>query len=205
VFLAGVLMRSRFRVAAADGLFDMVKSHFEGTPEARASTLIIAIDADQSAEENLKKLDDLYTAHKDDALMLWVVAVECRQLEKTKMGMERYAALLKKMDPGPVSAHQTYGNLLLDDHKAQLALEQFDIAINLEPSSAEYTCRGNALALLHRPDDAAASYQKATELNPNDPAPWTNWAVLCDAQHDSDGAAEKRARAAEIRKRQKQN
>jgi tetratricopeptide (TPR) repeat protein len=204
VFFAGVLIRSRFRTEAADGLFEMVKSHFDGTTEAKASKLIVAIDADQSAEENLKKLDDLSTANKDDALLLWMVAVECRQLNQSKLGIARYAKLLEKMNPGPASVHQTYGNLLLDDHKAQLALEQYNIAIKLEPSSAEYTCRGNALAILNHPDDAAAAYQKAAKLDPNDPLPWTNWAILCDSQNDPDGAAEKRAKAAEIRNRQKQ-
>jgi tetratricopeptide (TPR) repeat protein len=200
VFFAAVLIRSRFEVQLADRLFDMTRNHYPDTTEAMAAKLIIAIDADQSADENFNKLDDLSAASKDDALLLWMVAVECRQLNKPKVGIERYAKLLEKMDPGPVLVHQTYGNLLLDDHKPQQALDQYDIAIKLEPASWDYNCRGNALMQLKRLDDAAAAYQKATELNPNDPLPWTNWAILCDVQHDPDGAAEKRAKAAEIRK-----
>ena len=46
-------------------------------------------------------LDAVAAAHPDDPLPLWMVAVECRQLHKNRIGIERYTRLLKTFDPGP--------------------------------------------------------------------------------------------------------
>jgi tetratricopeptide (TPR) repeat protein len=204
MFFAAVLVRSRFEVRSADKIFRAVRKYDPDSLEGLVSGLVTDIDAGKDTDGNFIKLNELANTHDDDPLVLWMSAVECRQLNKIRIGIKRYAKLLKAFDPGPALMHQTYGNLLLEDHQADKALEQYDIAIKMEPASWDYNCRGNALMALNRLDEAAAAYQKATELNPNDTLPWENWALLCDRQGDTAGAAAKRAKLAELEAKQQQ-
>ncbi len=105
------------------------------------------------------------------------------------------------LNPGPSLLHQTLGNLLMDDRHPDLALKQYDIAIQLEPAAWDYNCRGNALSMMFSYDAADAAYRKATELDPNYALAWNNWAMLCDSRGDTAGAAEKRKKLAEIQQR----
>jgi tetratricopeptide (TPR) repeat protein len=200
-FFLAVLIRSRFEVVAADELFGKVVKADPNSLEGQTAARVVAVDSDQDTESNFAALDKLASDHPNDPLILWMVGVECRQLHKNRIGIDRYQKLLEIFDPGPVLVHQTYGNLLLDDGQAQAALAQYDIAIKMEPAPWDYNCRGNALMCLQRYDDADAAYKQSTELDPDYELAWMNWAKLCDARGDTQGAAEKRAKLAEIQKR----
>jgi Flp pilus assembly protein TadD len=54
---------------------------------------------------------------------------------------------------------------------------------------------------MQRYDEAEVAYKKSIELDPDYELAWQNWALLCDARGDTKGAAEKRAKLAEIRKK----
>ena len=115
VFYAAVLVRSRFEIQAADKLFAQVGAADPEGVDGKASKLIAAMDAGKDTETNFKAMDDLVASNADNPLILWMSAVECRQLKKPKEGIERYNKLLKLFDPGPSLVHQTLGNLLLDN------------------------------------------------------------------------------------------
>ncbi len=201
VFFAAVLVRSRFELEQADRMFGLVARSKPDSVEGRTARLVIAIDGGENVDDNVQALDQLTDAQPNDPLVLWMVAVECRQLHRNRAGIDRYRRLLKMLTPGPALVHQTLGNLLLDDGQPAAALAEYDIAIGMEPAAWDYNCRGNALKRLGRPDEAAAAYRKATELDPTYEYAWRNWAKLCAAQGDFQGASEKAAKADEIDRR----
>lgn len=202
VFFAAVLVRSRFELSTADPIFDQISAAQPNSIDGKTAALVSAIDNGKDVEKNFKALDDLSKANPKNPLILWMVAVECRQLQKNEIGIERYQQLLKALDPGPALLHQTYGNLLLRSGKFAHALAQYDIAIKMEPAAWDYNSRANALLDLHRYDQAAAAYRKATELDPDYILAWQNWAILCKLQHDLPGAVEKLKKVDEIRAKQ---
>ncbi len=73
-----------------------------------------------------------------------------------------------ELDPNYPSAHQWYGNFLLNMGRVQEALAELKLAIELDPLSPVMNANlGRAYRADHRYDDAIAQYKKTLELVPN--------------------------------------
>ncbi len=73
-----------------------------------------------------------------------------------------------ELDPNYPSAHQWYGNFLLDMGRFQEAIAELKLAIELDPLSPVMNANlGRAYRADHRYDDAIAQYKKTLELVPN--------------------------------------
>ena len=73
-----------------------------------------------------------------------------------------------EIDPNYASAHQWYGNFLLNMGRSQEGIAELQRAIELDPLSPVMNANlGRALRAEHRYDDAIAQYKKTLELVPN--------------------------------------
>ena len=73
-----------------------------------------------------------------------------------------------ELDPNYPSAHQWYGNFLLNMGRFQEAIAELERAIELDPLSPVMIANlGRAYRASHRYDDAIAQYKKTLEIAPN--------------------------------------
>ena len=79
-----------------------------------------------------------------------------------------------RLDPQNFEARLQYGQFLLfgKDEELEEALAQADDVLEADPDHAgAYVLRGRALQALRRPDEAQAAFERAVELEPEDPGP----------------------------------
>lgn len=200
VFLMAVLTRSCFYVEEAVPLFGYVKTVSPDSPHGRAAEYILQLDAQApDLERNFKALQTLASEEPVDPLILWMLGVQCRSLNRNRTGVAAYAELCKLWDPGPVLVHQTYANLLDQLRRYDESLVHRQLAVKLEPASWSYDGLGNTLTSLKRWEEADAAYAHATELAPRDAHSWTNWALSKSARGDVESAGKMNAKARELK------
>ncbi len=201
VFFLAVCRRSRFEVEIALPLFRYVGEALHDSPHARAARLIAELDGGSpNPDVPFAELDRLSAQHPDDPMMLWMVAVQCRSLEKPAIGVERYKKLCQMWQPAPVLVHQTYANLLDDLDRCEESLIHRRIAVKLEPASWAYQGLGNTLTKLHRWKEADEAFIRCTTLDPYQRLYWRNWAYSMELRGDLAGARRMKAKAAALNK-----
>jgi Tfp pilus assembly protein PilF len=199
VFLAAACQRSRFDIDNAAPLFRLVRLIDPTTPEGECAACILSLDApnavNASTDGSLARLRNLVEANGDDPILRWMIAVECRHLNRNEEGVKHYEELLKKWSPGPVLVHQTYANLLDAIKQHERALEQRQIAVKLEPAGWAYDGLGNTLHALGRLKEASEAAAEAIRLEPDRESYWTNWAGTLLQDGEIDAAIRKCERA----------
>ena len=150
-FFDAACTRSRWLIDESRPKLITVGSLFPGSAEGLAAGYILNVDSGTDVVASFNGMEGLVTKYPGDVLLLWMTAVECRQLQKDNVGKPRgavavnlgiqlYGLLLTRIHGvGPSMVHQTYGNLLFDMGFPQTAVIQHRIAVKLEP--APYTCQ----------------------------------------------------------------
>jgi tetratricopeptide (TPR) repeat protein len=191
VFLAAVMTRSRFDTAGAAPLFQYVNQNAPNTPHGLASGIILKLDnRTPDAPKDFRALIELcLMKHYPDTLLLWMMAVQCRAYDQPKLGVDLYAELCKRWEPGPVLVHQTYANLLDELSRFDESLVQRRLAVKMEPAGWSYDGLGNTLTGLKRWQEADDAFSHSTALNPDDVQFWRNWEISKRQRGDAEGAA----------------
>lgn len=102
-------------------------------------------------------------------------AVEGGQMQ----GLDAILAAAANSQPACAVLHRSLGSLLGRNGRLDLAREQFELALVLEPDHPEaLTDLGNVHSLAGRYDEAEACYRRALALNPNDEAIGLNLASM---------------------------
>jgi len=105
------------------------------------------------------------------------------------------------LDPGHLKSCLNLARVLLDAHRPGEALTTLDNALAIEPtSSTAFRLKGRAYHDLVQNDDAAAAYQAAIHLDPQDAWSMNNLAFIYIQQGRYEEALPALARAVELRK-----
>ena len=175
LFLGAAMKRSRFSIRNSRPLFEAAARLDSNSVPGQASVLIVRIDRRENTEGDFKALESLVAAHPDDTVLRWMLAVQCRALDRNRTGVEQYERIVRDWDPGPSLVHQTYGNVLDELGRYEEALAQRRITVAMEPAGWSYQGLGNTLARLGRYDEAIDAHRKSVELRPNQGDYWTSW------------------------------
>lgn len=195
VFLYAACVRSRFMIREAFPVFAAVVELGKDTPRGQCAAYVMRLDTRRDVNKNFDALDKLVEANRDDVVLRWMIAVECRTLDRKLEGIAHYKEILKKWNPGPSLVHQTYGNLLSESGRYEEALVERRITVKLEPAGWSYQGLGNTLASMKRFDEANAAYQKSVELDPKGSDNWRAWAWGLLRQRDFKAAITKAEKA----------
>jgi len=146
-FFNAACTRSRWQIKAAGPLLQQAAQLQPGTADALCATYVADIDQGIDINGNFNNLTSLANNNRSDVLILWMLAVECRQLEgdygrngtgisAANFGIQCYTVLLSRIHGvGPSLVHQTYGNLLDDMGHTTSAVAQRRIAVEEEPAT----------------------------------------------------------------------
>jgi hypothetical protein len=149
-FFNAACIRSRWDLSGARPLLQQAAYLQPGTADALCATYVANIDQGVDITDNFNDLTSLANTNRSDVLILWMLAVECRQLEQdyrtsstgssaANFGIQCYTVLLSRTHGvGPSLVHQTYGNLLDDMGHTALAVAQRRLAVQEEP--APWSC-----------------------------------------------------------------
>jgi len=150
-FFDAACTRSRWYIDEARPKFSRIRRLSAGSVDGLAAGYILDVDSGTNVVASFNGLEGLATKYPGDVLLLWMTAVECRQLQKDNVGKPRgavavnlgiqlYGLLLTRIHGvGPSMVHQTYGNLLFDMGFPQMAVLQHRIAVKQEP--CPYMCQ----------------------------------------------------------------
>jgi tetratricopeptide (TPR) repeat protein len=202
LFLKAACERSCFDVARASATFAAVGAIDPKTVSGRASLLMVRLDAIEptlanwpSIKRDFGELQKIVGDNPHDPMLLWMLAIECRQWNHNKLGVGYYRELLSRWKPGPPLVHQTYANLLDNLKLYDEALAERRIAVAQAPTHWTFAGLANTLAHLHRFDESFAAHAEATRLNPHKPQYWVNWAIALNNDHRHEQAIDKCKRA----------
>lgn len=206
VFFMGVCARSRWMKRDALPIFNYVVKLNSETPEAKCSSLMVAIDTQKEYKDTFAALEALHKSHPQDPLILWMTAVACRELGKrnapkeySEKGAQYYADLLETMAPGPVLLHQTCANILSEElGRHEEALKHRKIAVQQEPAPWSYQGLASTLTYLGRYAEADESYKKSTQMAPDDPTYLASWAWSMERRNENAKAFDLYKKAADI-------
>lgn len=195
VFLMACCLRSRFMVDDSSPIFKAITEQNGDSVEGQCAIHILYLDNGRDVEKHFEALRKLADDNPDDMMLRWMVAVQCRALDKNEEGVRQYKILLEKWNPGPVLVHQTYANLLDELRRYDEALVERRKAVELDPTSWSYQGLANTLAAMKKFDEANKAYAKAVELAPDDSASWRSWAWGLQRQGNFDEAIVKAKKA----------
>ena len=176
-FLQAVLTRSRFFVAEAAPLFQKAVTLAPDSVHGQCAQLMLSIDTGVNAQQNFDALCDLARHHSDDPLALWTAAIACRTLKCNLEGVEFYGLLCQRFTAAPALLHQTFGNILDELGRHELALAHRKAAVHMEP--AFWSVDGMALALagLQFYEAADAAHAQVCKASPQSRQYLMNWAI----------------------------
>lgn len=205
LFLKAACERSRFDIGLASTIFSAVGAIDPQTPSGQAALIMVRLDAIEptlanwpSIKRDFGALQRLVAENPHDPMLLWMLAVECRQWNHNKLGVGYYRELLSRWQPGPSLAHQTYANLLDNCKRYDEALAERRIVVAQEPSHWTYAGLANTLSHLRRFDESYAAHAEATKLAPYRAQYWVNWAIALNNDRRYEQAIEKCERALAI-------
>lgn len=150
VFFLAACTRSRWEIEDAYPLLRIAEQLDPRSPDGLCAKYVANIDSNSDINGNFDSLRKLSERHIDNVVILWMVAVECRQLERlyygqpagdqaTLLGVAYYRKLCERIPgKGPSLVHQTYGNVLYDSGDAKDAAKQHSLAVEEEP--ADWSC-----------------------------------------------------------------
>lgn len=202
LFLQAACARSRFMIEEALPLFVEVAKMDATSPAGQCAKHIENLDKQVGVEENFSNLVKLIDANPEDIILRWMLAVQCRSLDKNEIGAEQFGKILQKWSPGPVLVHQSYGNILDELKRYDAALIERRKAVELEPAGWSYQGLGNTLTALKKFDEAESAYAKSVELAPEGASYWRSWAWGLERQNKFDEAIIKCQKAVELNPRE---
>ena len=195
VFLTACCLRSRFMVEDSYPIFKTIAERDGGSVEGQCAIHILYLDSRKDVEKHFEALRKLADDNPDDLMLRWMVAVQCRTLNKNEEGVKHYKKLLEKWNPGPVLVHQTYANLLDELNRFDEALVERRKAVELDPAPWCYQGLGNTLASMNKFQEANEAYAKSVELAPEGASYWRCWAWGLERQGNFDEAIVKAEKA----------
>ncbi|HEY3328494.1 MAG TPA: hypothetical protein VGK19_00590 [Capsulimonadaceae bacterium] len=179
-FFNAACTRSRFDVEAASPLFANVRQLAPASPDGKCALYVMNIDGNVDIERNFRNLGALAESHPTDVMIMWMAAVESRQIALTYKGTDTaknvglygihcYEKLLSTIKAvGPSLVHQTFANLLDDSGRTDLAVVHRRLAVAQEPASWSCEALVGDLEALGLNDEAARVRTKyARYLNEN--------------------------------------
>lgn len=204
-FAQATCSRSRWSKMESGWQFRRVLELDPSTPEGNCARYMLDLDARRNVDANMQALRFLASNNKNDPLIRWLMAIECRDYYKltgnttySKEAEQCYRRLIEVFDVGPVLLHQTFANVLSEElNMDEEALKHRRIAVQLEPKTWTYQGLANTLSVMKRYDEANEAYAKLVELDPHDADYWRNWAGSLSRQGRHDDCIEKSTKALE--------
>lgn len=175
VFFLAACRRSRFEISTADRLFAEAARLDTSTPLATAARAIEQIDSGRDPVEPLRNLRKAAADNPQNPLLIWMLAVECRTLNKPEEGTRSYRRLLTMVHPGSALIHQSFANVLDTQRQYQDALPHRQLAVKLEPAGWSFDGLALTLAAMNRFGDAERAHAKAVALDSHEAGYWRNW------------------------------
>jgi protein O-GlcNAc transferase len=118
------------------------------------------------------------TALEQDNVPLLTLLAECYcDQEQYAAATETFESIIA-FEPNYASARSRYSNALFDLGKIDEAIEQMQIAVNIEPTAARYSLLGVYFEETGRAEDAETCYRQAITLAPAFTEALLNWARL---------------------------
>ncbi len=206
LFAKAVCARSRFWMNLSTPLMAEVLRMNPKSVEGQCAGHVLSMDSGKDFDGNFSGLSALVDKSPQNPLILWMLAVECRQHAKTtgkhtysEKGAECYRKLLEQWKVGPVLVHQTYANLLSEElGRHEEALAHRRLAIQLEPAGWTFQGLGNTLVRLERYEEANMAFLKCAELSPQEAQYWRNWAWSLHLQKKPEASIAKCRKATEL-------
>lgn len=212
-FFQGVCARSRWMMRDAEEIFRSVMNSAPNTPEARCAKLMLMIDQKKKIDESYRELEELHLAVPQDQLILWILAVASRELDRSshtgttdsthkygEKGALYFEKLLATMDVGPVMVHHTYANFLTEClGREEDALKHREIALRMSPRAWTHQGMANTLANLGRYSEADKHFEACVALEPGNTDYLCSWAVSMVKRGESHRAFELYKQALEVR------
>lgn len=176
-FMRGVLARSRFAKESAAWCFERMLKHDRNSPRAEAARLVMELDRQKGMEADFQALKKLAGTNPDEPLILWLLAIECREQDRGEEGEAAFRRLAAHFEEGPVMFHQTFANVLLHyQNKPEEALGHFRKAVAMEPKGWSLQALGVCLEKLDRLEEAEAMLASAVSNSPAASQNWDAWA-----------------------------
>ena len=135
----------------------------------------------------------------DDPLLLWATATAAMRAHADDSALIAWVELTYKMNPGPPLVHTQIADLLERWNQYDLALQQRQLAVKLDPSADDYQRLAMTLGSLQKWSDVDDAFQKSTSLDPSNPARWEAWATSEQTRGDPAQAQSLRDKAAALR------
>lgn len=184
IFAQAVCSRSRWSKETSTWQFNHVLEMDPTTLEGNCARYILDLDGRKRVPENMNSLHLLITRNPDNPLLLWLMAMECRDNFKltdettySRSAAQCYRQMLKMWKVGPVLVHQTFANVLSEElDQQEEALKHRRIAVEMEPASWTYFGLANTLYSMKKYGEANEAYKKLVELDPHSVDHWRNWA-----------------------------
>lgn len=203
-FFQGVCARSRWMTRDAAEIFKSVMNSAPNTPEARCAELMLMIDQRKKIDESYRELEELHLAVPQDQLILWMLAVASRELDRSshtgksgsahkygEKGAHYFEKLLATMDVGPVMVHHTYANFLTEClGREEDALKHREIALRMSPRAWTHQGMANTLSNLGRYSEADKHFEVCAALEPDNTDYLCSWAVSMVKRGESERAFE---------------
>jgi tetratricopeptide (TPR) repeat protein len=165
-FFQAACVRSRFEIEQANPLLIKVAVMNPASAQGQCAQLVVRLDSKGTATYDFRSLRSLVRRNPDDLLLLWMLAVQCRNHNLNAEGVQYYARLLKMVGTGSSLVHQTYANLLDELGRHAEALPHRRMAVKLEPASWSYGGLASTLSALGRNDEALKASMKAMDFSP---------------------------------------
>lgn len=163
-FFQAACTRSRFEVQEAYPMFIHVNRMDPTTVQGKCSLEIAQIDAKLAVWQHFLELRDVVKRDPTDPIPLWMLAVECRSLNRNVEGIGCYQKLLTMVHPGPVLVHQTFANLLDEVGRHSEALGHRELAVKMEPAPWSYGGWAITLDDLGQHEKAKSVRKKAAKM-----------------------------------------
>ncbi len=206
LFLYAVCARSRWSLDQSDWAFRKVLKLDSSTLEGNCAQYVLELDERENVSKNMNALSLMIKQNPDNPLLLWVMAIECRDYYKhtgettySREAERCYRKLLEMCEVGPVMVHHTFANILSDElNLYEEALKYRRIAVKMEPTAWSYEGLAATLTEMERYDEADRVYAKQLKLAPYNADYWRDWAYSLEKQGRYEECIEKSKMALKI-------
>jgi tetratricopeptide (TPR) repeat protein len=182
-FLMGACQRSRFDIEGARPWFIIAYIAKKQSTEGQCALHVLRLDFLRTRRLDAKTVNKEFAGfakladdNPDDTVIRWMVAVQCRNWNRNKEGIQHYQKILQKWDPGPILVHQTFANVLDEEKRHDEALVERRKAVEMEPASWSYDGLANTLCQMGRYQESNEAHKEAIRLDPKNSLYWSNWA-----------------------------
>ncbi|HEX7642297.1 MAG TPA: tetratricopeptide repeat protein [Noviherbaspirillum sp.] len=139
---------------------------FDETSAGLLNNLGVSLRAQDNAEDEIACYRQALAADPNYAEAYLNLGIALKNQGKTDEAMSCFAELIARQ-PKHSGAYVNRGNIYCESGHLDLAIEQYDLALGIEPNFQAYNNKGSVMLMLGRFDEAVACYESALEANPD--------------------------------------